>query len=281
MEIKVKNHLGQMTVLDPRAFPVIDVTGLTPASATINTSTIASVDGSFFNSSTTNQRNIVLTITPNGEAEKARAFLYQYFKPKYPLTLYFKTKYREVYIDGYVETFEGTPYDQKQSFQISIICPQPFFIDVNVSITQQKRTINGFTFPFYIPNEGVILSTSIVSVEGSAVMNRGEETTGAIIELNAMGTVLEPTIYNRTTGEKFTVQVEMQKGDLVRIDTRRGEKSIYLLTHGDTINILNRITQDSKWFSLPPGENVFTYACAYGEMNLDVTYYVNTLYGGV
>lgn len=280
MDIKVKNHLGQVLVLDHKNYPVIDVSGLTPASATINTSTIASVDGSFFNSSSTGQRNIVLTITPNGNAEKARLELYQYFKPKYPLTLYFKTAYREVYIDGYVETFEGSPYSQKQSFQISVICPQPFFTDVNMTVTEQSKVVDGFTFPASIPEGGVVLS-SIINIEGGVVMNMGEESTGAIIELLAAGAVVEPTIYNRTTGEKFTVQVEMAAGDLIRIDTNRGEKSVVMLTHGETVNILNRITQDSSWFTLPAGENIFTYACAYGDTNLSVTYYVNTLYEGV
>lgn len=280
MEIKVKNHLGKVLVLDPKNYPVVDVSGLTPASATINTSTIASVDGSFFNSSSTGQRNIVLTITPNGNAEKSRLELYQYFKPKYPLTLYFKTAYRELYIDGYVETFEGSPYSQKQSFQISVICPQPFFTDVNMTVTEQSKVVDGFTFPVSIPDSGVVLS-SIINIEGGVVMNMGEESTGAIIELLATGAVVEPTIYNRTTGEKFTVQVEMAAGDLIRIDTNRGEKSVVMLTHGETVNILNRITQDSSWFTLPAGENIFTYACAYGDTNLSVTYYVNTLYEGV
>ena len=259
---------------------MIDVSGLSPASAPITTSTSASVDGSFFNSSSTGQRNIVLTITPNGNAEKARLELYQYFKPKYPLTLYFKTAYREVYIDGYVETFEGSPYSQKQSFQISVICPQPFFTDVNMTVTEQSKVVDGFTFPVFIPENGVVLS-SIINIEGGVVMNMGEESTGAIIELLATGAVVEPTIYNRTTGEKFTVQVEMAAGDLIRIDTNRGEKSVVMLTHGETVNILNRITQDSSWLTLPAGENIFTYACAYGDTNLSVTYYVNTLYEGV
>lgn len=280
MEIKVKNHMGQIAELDSLKYPVVNASGLTPASATINTSNIASVDGTFFNSSATNQRNIVLTITPNIEPESARLFLYQFFKPKYPLTLFFKTKFREVYIDGYVETFEGGLYEQKQSFQISVICPQPFFTDVSTDTIKQSKVIDNFTFQFSTPESGIVLS-SIVTLEGGAIMNKGEETTGAIIELSARGTVLEPTVYNRTTGEKFTVQVELRAGDLVRIDTRRGEKSVILLSHGETTNILNRITQDSKWLTLPTGENTFTFGCVYGDTNLDVIYHVSALYEGV
>lgn len=280
MEIKVKNHLGQTLTLDSLHFPVTNVEGLTPSSATINTSSTAVIDGTFFNSSYVNQRNIVLTIVPEGDAETARLTLYKYFKPKYPLTLYFKTKSRDVYIDGYVEAFEGTPYDKKQSFQISIICPQPFFNSVKETITEQATTIDGFSFPFFTPESGIELSYKVANAD-TMVMNSGEESTGLIIELQAMGIVLEPTVYNRTTGEKFTVRVDMKEGDVVRIDTRRGQKTIVLLSNGVETNILNRIVKDSNWFTLVTGENEFTFTCAYGTDNLKIRYIVNMLFEGV
>lgn len=280
MEIRVKNHIGQTVKLDPLKYPVISITGLTPSGATINTSSIATVDGTFFNSSYVNQRNIVLTITPNEEAEKARLFLYQYFKPKYPVTLYFKTKTRDVYIDGYVETFEGSPYDKKQSFQISIICPQPFFNGMKESVTNLSKTVNNFTFPFYIPEEGVIFSYIDEDAEVN-VRNEGEEQTGAIIQLVANGQIVEPTIYNRTTGEKFTIMVEMVNGDKVILDTRRGQKSIEMTSGGITTNILNKIAKGSTWFSLVPGDNIFAYDCVYGAKELNIIYSFHPLYGGI
>ena len=133
MQITVENHIGQQLILD-KNFPVINAEGLTPSSATINTFGAGIADGTFYNSSYVNSRNIVLTIVPEGNAEKARLTLYRYFKPKYKVRLYFKTAFRNVYIDGYIETFEGALYSQKQAFQISIICPQPFFIDIEQTV---------------------------------------------------------------------------------------------------------------------------------------------------
>lgn len=280
MKIVVKNHIGQSVELDPFNYPVVSVDGLTPTGATINTSNVATVDGTFFNSSYVNQRNIVLTITPNVEAERARLFLYQYFKPKYPVTLYFKTRTRDVYIEGYVETFEGSLYDQKQSFQISVICPQPFFNDVKESVTELSKTVNNFTFPFYIPEEGVIFSYIDDDAEVN-VKNKGEETTGAIIQLVANGHIVEPTIYNRTTGDKFTIMVEMSNGDNIVIDTRRGQKTIEMISDGVTTNILNKIAKGSKWLSLVQGDNIFRYDCVRGAKELNIIYTFHPLYGGI
>lgn len=280
MEIKVKNHLGNITALDPLKFPVVNVEGLTPAGATINTTRIATVDGTFLNTTYVNERNIVLTITPEGDAEKARLFLYQYFKPKYPVTLYFKTRTRNVYIDGVVESFEGGLYEQKQSFQISVICPQSFFNNLVPTITEQAKAISAFSFPFSTPESGIPLSYLAADVETN-VINEGEEATGVVITLTAIGTVLEPTIYNRTTGERFTIREEMQTGDVIQIDTRRGKKTIYRMNGATPQNILNKIAKNSNWFTLSAGQNLFTYDCLYGTENLNITYEFSAQFGGI
>lgn len=261
-------------------FTLIAAEGLTPSSATINTMGAGISDGTVFNSSYVNSRNIVLTVVPNGNVEKARLTLYRFFKPKYKVRLFVKTMMRDVYIDGYVEAFEGSLYSQRQAFQISIICPQPFFIDVNATVVPQTFVYNAFSFPVSIPEEGLMLS-SLESGGKATVPNKGEESTGIVIRLVANDIVLEPTIYNVTTRETFTFQFEMQMGDVVEIDTRKGIKTIILTRSGVKSNIINSIAKGSNWFSIPTGDNMFTYDCLYGAENLDVTYYVYPLYEGV
>lgn len=281
MIITAENNLGEKLVLDRMKFPVVAVDGLTPATATINTTTIATVDGSFFNTSRVNPRNIVLTIVPEGDPEKARLTLYRYFKTKYPVRLYFKTKYRDVFIDGYTENVPGNLYDAKQTFQISVICPQPFFNDVNTVGVKQTTVHNALTFPFKIPEEGVALG-NIEAAYSVNVFNEGDEMTGLRIILSASGMVSVPTITNRTTGEKFSIEVEMSEGEKVEIDTRKGHKSIILTrNNGTTQNILNKIVKGSSWFNLQTGENIFDFTCLHGTDDLQIIYYFNPLYEGV
>lgn len=281
MEITVTNHIGESLYLDNMKYSVIAVDGLTPPTATINTSTVATTDGSYYNSSRINQRNIVLTIVPQQvDVEKARLKLYKYFKPKRKITLEFKTKARHVRINGYVETVEGDLYSEKQSFQISVICPRTFFEDVKQLTYDQSTILGGFEFPFSTSQEGIELST-LGDLKDVNVVNIGEESTGLTIELFATGTVLEPTIYNRTTRQKMTIQTQMNSGDIVKIDTRQGQKRIALISKGIQTNIINNIVKGSNWISLEIGENIFSYSSAYGYENLTVSYSFNPLYEGV
>lgn len=281
MQITVTNHIGESLQLDNMKYPVISVEGLTPPDATINTSEVATTDGSHYNSSRINQRNIVLTIVPERiNVEKARIELYKYFKSKRKVTLELKTKYRHVKIEGYTETVESDLYSQKQSFQISIICPRPFFTDVNQATFKQSTTQNGIEFPFETPQNGIVLSR-LEELKDVNVINVGEENTGLTIELLATGTVLEPAIYNKTTRKKMSIQSELKRGDIVRIDTKQGQKRIVHISNGVQTNIINDIVKGSKWLTLETGENIFSYSATYGIENLEVSYSFNPLYEGV
>lgn len=281
MQITVTNHVGESLYLDNMKYPVVSAEGLTPSDAAINTSEVATTDGSYYNSSRINQRNIVLTIVPERvNVEKARMELYKYFKPKRKITLEFKTKYRHVKIDGYVETVEADLYSQKQSFQISVICPRAFFEDVNQLTYNQSTILGEFEFPFKTTQDGVELSTT-EDLKDVNVVNIGEESTGLTIELFVTGTVLEPTIYNKTLRQKMTIQSELRRGDIIKIDTRQGQKRIALISNGVQTNVINNIVKGSKWLSLEIGENIFSYSAIYGVKNLSVSYSFNPLYEGV
>lgn len=279
MKIKVENYLGQQLNLND-GFDVIDVAGLIPSGATINTSTAGIADGTFFNSSYTNQRNIVLTIVPQGDAEANRLTLWKYFKPKYKVRLYFKTKTRNVYIDGYVEGIEGSPYSAKAVYQVSVISPNPFFTDLKPIIYEQTYISDGFMFPVSFPESGIVLGDI---TEGTVVdaENRGEETSGLVIEIQADNSVINPKIYNTSTREFTEIDISIGTGDSIVIDSRRGSKTITLYRNGEAINILNKMSRDSDWISVDQGENLFTFTCDYGAPNMKVLYKIYTLYEGV
>lgn len=281
MEITVTNHIGQSLLLDSLNFPVIEVEGLTPSSATINTSVVATIDGASYNSSRINQRNIVLTIVPEAaDIEKARLMLYKYFKPKRKITLAFKTKYRNVKIDGYVETFEGGLYSAKQAFQISVICPRAFFEDTQEVVVTQSAIESLFEFSFETTEEGIEIS-DLHELQDVNVKNTGEESTGLTIELQASGTVLEPVVYNKTTNQKMTIRTNLKNGDIVKIDTRQGQKRIASISNGIQTNIINNIAKGSNWIYLEIGENILSFSATYGLENLQANYYFNPLYEGV
>lgn len=273
-----KNEILDFTKDD--RYAVIAISGLGPPNAIINTTAIALTDGSRFNSSRINERNIVITIRLRYDVENARLNLYRFFKSKFPCRFYYRNSRRNVFIDGYVEAVEIDLFSTQETAQISIICPDPYFKDLTTTYTSISKIIPKFEFPFSIDASGIEFSVS-EREKRTNVINHGDVPTGIIMELKANGRILQPKIYNSDTKEMFGLRVDMQMGDLITINTRKGQKSITLLRNGITTNILNDIMEKSTWFQLSPGDNVFTYTCDVGEEFFDMQIIHNDLYEGV
>ena len=257
LKLKITNKYGQsITLTQNKAFSVAQVTGLTPPAASINTAPIATKDGSLFNSAYLDNRNIVILLYPTGNPEAERVNLYKYLKAKQKIRIELTTKSRAVYIDGYIESLEGDLYENPQSLQASIICPDPYFKAV----------------------------TPIVKNFASAseeITNTSDEESGAVFEITASGAAENPTITNDTTGESFTVNYSLQTGDKITLNTRRGEKSLTLTRSGTTTNILNAMAPSSRWVNILPGANTISYTAASGSANLALKLTLEPIFEGI
>lgn len=281
MQITVENNRGQtLNLYNDPSYVVTRVDGLNPPTANINTAVTATFDGSSFKSSRVNERDIVIEIVLDGNIENARLNLYKYFKVKSKVTLYLKTQKRDVYTIGYVESFDCNQFEQKQKAQVSLICPFPYFIDVNSDITEFSITTDCFEFPFSIPAEGIPFSNTIINSTKS-VINNGDVESGLIIQLHATSTVLNPKIYNEDTNEYFILNVEMHEGDDIIINTNKGEKGVAHIIDGLTTNIINKVEPGSSWFVIEPGDNIFLYSADEYPENLRCTFVHSDKYGGV
>ena len=65
------------------------------------------------------------------------------------------------------------------------------------------------------------------------------------------------------------------------INTNVGEKSVELIRDGVTSNAMGYLVQNSSWFKLEAGENIFTYDADSGNSNLQITFTTPVLYSGV
>lgn len=264
---------------DPR-YTVYKVNGLTPVQANINTSVNATQDGSIINSARVEARNLVIYLAINGEIERNRINLYKYFTPKKNVKINFKNGSREVYIEGMVELIELDLFTNKQIAQISIICPKPYFRDVETFITSFSDVSQSFEFPMNVPEEGVELSSITTNIRKNIIYS-GDVESGVIIQLFATGTVVNPTIYDVLKGKFFKLNYTFEESDTILINTNIGEKSVNLIRAGITTNALGYMTPDSDWFTLSAGDNIFTYECDSGSSNLQLTFTTTLLYGGV
>lgn len=276
-----ENKYGeQLEITNNPRYDITDIDGLYPPEGVINTTQVANTDGSVFNSSRVNDRTITITMAINGPAEANRLLLYRYFKTKYPVRLYYKNGVRDVYIDGYVSKFSVEYFDKKQTAQIEISCPMALFRAAKESVTEFSNTENMFVFPFAIEAAGIPFS-EIALGEQKTIINGGDVETGVVIKLNALSRVLNPKLYNVDTADHMFLNVEMEPGDEITINTRKKEKSIILLRDGVQSNIVGKLDAGSTWFNLVPGDNVFTYEADEFPENLQCIFIINNQFEGV
>lgn len=261
-------------------YTISNIDGLYPPEGIINTANTAGMDGSVYNSSYLDDRPITITLAINAPAEENRLNLYRYFKTKYPVRLYYRNGARDVYIDGYVEKFTVEYFEKKQIAQIGIKCPMSLFRSTTETLTDFSSLENMFAFPFAIEENGIPFSESVLGQQKS-IINGGDVETGIVIRLHAIGIVLNPKIYNVDTGEYMILNLEMQPGDEIIINTRKKEKSIRMISDGVESNVVGTLSSGSTWFNLVPGDNVFTYESDEFSENLQCEFIICNQFEGV
>lgn len=280
-KLEIENYLGdRLRIVNDVNFVVTGISGLNPPSASITTSVIAASDGERLNNARLEKRNLVLTMRILTDVERNRILLYRYFKVKRRCKIYYKNQSRDVYIEGYVETFEDDFFTQLQTVQISILCPQPYFKAIEDICYDISQVLDRFEFPFAIESSGMEVSVLDTTLIGK-VTNHGDVETGTTIEINATGEVVNPKIYNTSTRGMFGLNIIMILGDLIRITTIKGQKKVELIRGAQTTNIINQLMANPDWFQLEIGDNYFTYDCESGNEFFNMQFKHTDMYEGV
>lgn len=300
--ITVYNHLDESIQLElafpeKSGFAIQQISGLGPVKATINTADFSTMDGSIYNSARISARNIVMTLIflDNPNVETMRQLSYKYFPIKKRIKLVIETDNRLAEIYGYVESNEPVIFSQRETTQISIICPNPYFYSSGLE-GEQLTIFSGFEKRFQFPwsNESVtekLIETGVIlKNQTQTVYYQGDGDVGINIEMVAMGGIGSITIANLTTGEVMKLDSAKLEsltgsaivlGDELYISTIKGQKSIILLRNGEYINILNCLDKDVSWFQLVKGDNVFHLDADEGVANLVFRIKNKIIYEGV
>lgn len=256
----LENQYGNsIEITHNRNYAIYEISGLHPPNAIISTDSLAIYDGEKFTSSKADKRTINIQFGITKNAETNRIALYKVIKTKQYIRLNYKNSIRDIFIEGYVESMIIDYHAVPQLVTISILCPQPYFNDATELISEMSALVKKFTFPFAIEKNNKIPFGYIEDVTEINVINNGDIQTNMIIKIQSSGEVINPTIFNRETGEFFRLNFIMQTGDVITIDTNQGQKSVNLYRSGEDINIFNSISRDSTWLSLSPGDNIMIY----------------------
>jgi phage-related protein len=261
-------------------YKVTSITGLNPPGATISTSTVAGFDGERYNSSRLNKRNVVITVVINENVAKNLDEFNKLLLPKRYLKISYATKEKNVYIEGYIESFEYDHFSNKVKCQISVVCPKPYWRAQDVEMAKMSPVVDLFEFPFSIPAEGIAFGEYVGSMS-EYFTNPGNVETGVLIDIEATKKVKNPLIVNATTGQQMKLLIVIDEGDHITINTERGNKSIILERNGEKTNVLNTLDDTSEWLRLAPGSNRINYNADSGADNMLITIKCPILYGGV
>lgn len=321
--VTVTNHLGKSLRLElarPEltGLAITSLTGIGPGKATINTTELATTDGSIYNSGKLPERNIVIEITYlfYSTIEEARHISYEFFPLKKKITLEFETELKTVKIEGYVESNDPNIFSKQVKSNISIVCPDPYFYAIQDQVTYFSSIIPEFEFPF--SNEGLDLThvpfprTDLYPSEdlypgvpifektiefGRIVFDKiqnifyeGNADTGIYIRMHALSSADDLKIYSINDRGELDIDTSIIssitgdsiiKGDDIEICTIKGKKKATLLRNGITYNILNAINRDADWFQLTYGDNAFAYDFEGDTSAIQFEIYNNVLYEGI
>lgn len=280
----------EITLTSPeisQGFAIVDMDGLGPVNATVNSGDWATIDGSHVNSIRLGRREITMELKfiqtdYSNSIEAIRLASYIYFPIKKKIRLIIHTDLGHgYYIDGYVSRNEPAIWSKSEGCNISIYCEDPNFYDLNYYEESFSQVKPIFHFPFVDDD----LTTNFpisekLNYESKIVYNESLSDIGAVFTFTATGHVVNPTIFNDTTYELFRLQYEMNDGDRIIIDTRPGKKSV-ILDVAKGISLIQYIAINSQWITLIPGENKIGIQCDEGFNKLNFSYRTVPLYQGI
>lgn len=277
----LENENGDRIDLSKTAnrFMFSKIEGLNPPAGTISTSTYAGMNGSYLNNAFIEKRNVVISFEMRGiSIEKRRHELYRIVKTSRYIKIYYRTANINVYTEGYVETCEVSNFEQFTSGQISIICPDIYWYSTNTQIAEYSQIFGAFHFIF--PDDDKPFPLGKYNTQNMMTIQNDGDETGFTLEVSG-GPAKNPTLYNAETDEYMQILGDIEEGDIIRITTKTGNKTVTLERGGVQENIINRLVSGSTWLTLREGENKFYLRASSGLQNLKVRLIHRNAYLGV
>ena len=255
------------------------IEGLNPPTGTISTSGYAGMDGSYLNNAFIEKRNVVIHFEMRGVGLEARRHqLYKVVKPSRYIKVYYATAGIDVFAEGYVEACEVNNFEMLTTGQISILCPDIYWYSTETQIAEYSR-VRG-AFHFVCPDNDAPFPIGVYNTQDMMTINNSGDEVGFTLEISG-GPAKNPTIYNALTDEYMQIAGDIQKGDIITITTKTGNKTVLLEREGVVKNIINRLVSGSTWLNLKTGENKFYVRASDGLNNIKVRLIHRNAYLGV
>lgn len=261
-KIICESYLKERIAFD-YSFPffLISVDGLHEVVGSVKSVASAFAIGENYIDTSVSKRNILIKGAIRDDIIENRQKLYRIFPLKSTGTLYYYEDNISRKINYVVESVKIKETGIHKQFQISLICPYPYFTDATKTVLQMATWSPAFEFPLDIPeNEGIEFGVKNITSMAS-INNTTNLEFGMTITFKANDTVVNPSIFNVDSREEMKIEKTMQAGDQIIVNTYRQNKNIVYISSatGKEENINNQMVYGSKFLQVHIGENTFRY----------------------
>lgn len=181
----------------------------------------------------------------------------------------------------------GEPKLERKSvlieFTIPLDCLNPFWREEDEQKEDIASWVAAWEFPCEIEKDNP--ESMIFGYRAESVIvdcyNEGDVSTGMRVRFTALGTVTNPILLNVDTGEFLKLNVTMQTGDVIEINTQYGSKGATLTRDGEKTDYFRYVDVDSTFMQLEIGDNNFRYDAESGVNSMEVSIFYNKEYLGV
>lgn len=255
--------------------------GVYEANNTINSADDTMIDGGTVLGSVMKMRNIVLTLRDRPESNHAanRAIIYSVFKAKSVGTFVYEEEDIRRQIDYYVESVSIDAVKRARRATISLLCPDPYFVDLMDVSVFMSAWVESFEWPHAFTVAGEQFGYRSAERLKTIINDSATDDIGVTIEITATGTVTNPKITHVEKAETIEIGTEqnpftMQTGDRLIITTHTNNKHVYLESGGARAEINEYLSEDSEFIQMDYGTNTFGYSAddGAGYMTISITF---------
>lgn len=168
-------------------------------------------------------------------------------------------------------------------FTIPLDCLNPFWREEDEQKEDIASWVAAWEFPCEIEQDNQ--QSMIFGYRAESVIvdcyNEGDVSTGMRIRFTALGTITNPILLNVDTNEFIKLNVTMQTGDVIEVNTKYGSKGATLIRDGQKTDYFRYVDVDSTFMQLAIGDNNFRYDAESGVNSMEVSIFYNKEYLGV
>ena len=256
------------------------IEGIYAFTGEVLTSPYSQTHGDRYKTSRAIKRNIVVSGKIFDDFWNNRQLMYRVFRlGSLGRFCYTEPDHSNRFADYYVESVEIDQDPFIGQYQISLICPDPFFYAGEVQYVDLAAWLSDFEFIHEFLAAGETLGHRETSMIKEVENYNGVDGIGMKIIMTATGDVVNPYVYLYETGERITIGTASNPYTLtsskrIEIDTTTGKKNIIQIANNVETRINEYLDPGSSFFQLGAGINTIGYNASSGAnyMNVHIEY---------